>query len=114
MFNQYNNEVPAARIISWGMAAHSFTSFALRASTVGWEEEQVLVSRIDQMEKSRGLRSGLFAGQDYSLNPVLGDLGSVRGRRVLLHGLGNSLEVFLGPGQQATLQNVSDVAMEVQ
>ena len=37
-------------------AAHSFTSFALR-------EEQALVSRIDQMEMSRGLRSRLLAGE---------------------------------------------------
>ena len=45
------------------MAAPSFTSFAFRASTTGWEEEQALVSRIDQMEKCTGLRSGLLAGQ---------------------------------------------------
>ena len=44
-------------------AAHSFTSFALRASTVGWEKEQAFVTRIGQVEKSRGLRSGLLAGQ---------------------------------------------------
>ena len=45
------------------MAAHSFTSFAFRASTVWWREEQIVVSRIDQIEKSRGLRSRPFAGQ---------------------------------------------------
>ena len=61
--NLAENEKQAARIVSWGMEAHSFTSFSLRASTVGWREKQALVSRIYQMEKSRGLRSGLLAGQ---------------------------------------------------
>ena len=34
--------------------------------------------------------------------------------RVLLQGPGNSLEVLLSQEQQAILQNVSDVALEVQ
>ena len=56
-------EEQAARIVFWGMAAHSFSNLALRASSVEWEEKQALVSRIDQMEKFRGLRWGLLAGQ---------------------------------------------------
>ena len=30
-FNLAENEAQAARIVSWGMAAHSFTSFTFRA-----------------------------------------------------------------------------------
>ena len=51
---------------------------------------------------------------DFPLIPGLGDLGSVRGRRFLLQGLGNHLEVLLCPGQQATFQNVGDVELGVQ
>ena len=56
--NLADNEAQAARIVSWGIAAHSYTSFALRPYTVGWGEEQALVSRINQMEKSRGKGQG--------------------------------------------------------
>ena len=38
----------------------------------------------------------------------------MRGRRVLLQGPGNALKVLLGSGQQATLQNVGDIALGVQ
>ena len=103
------------------MAAHAFTSFALRASIVAWGEKQGLISRIDQMEKFRGLRSGLLQARlpclwmrGFPLNLGLGGLGSVRGRRVLLQGPGNSLEVLLGSEQQATVQNIGDVALRVQ
>ena len=51
---------------------------------------------------------------DFLLNPGLGDLGSVRGRSVLLQEPENSLQVLLGPGQHATFQNVGDVALGVQ
>ena len=47
------------------------------------------------------------------LNLGLGDLGSVRGRRVLLQEPGNYLEVLLGPGQHETLYNVVDAALGV-
>ena len=50
---------------------------------------------------------------DFPLNPGLGDLWSVRGCKILLQGPGNSLEVLLGPGQQATLQNIGYVALGV-
>ena len=43
--------------------SHSFTNFALRAFAVGWGEEHAVVSKIDQMEKFRGLRSGFLADQ---------------------------------------------------
>ena len=90
------------------MAAFSFTSFAFRASTVGRGEERALVFRIDQVEKSRRLRSGLLAGQTsllvnkeiFLLNPELGDLGSVRKRRVLFREPGNTLEVFMAQGSR--------------
>ena len=47
-------------------------------------------------------------------NSELNDLGSMSERKVLLQGPGNALKVLLGPGQQATLQNVGDVALKVQ
>ena len=47
VLNLAENEAQTARIVSWGLVALPFTSFALRASTVGWGEEQALVSRID-------------------------------------------------------------------
>ena len=37
--------------------------FCLKSLHIFWGEEQVLVSRIDQMEKSREFSSGLLAGK---------------------------------------------------
>ena len=51
---------------------------------------------------------------DFPLNAGLGGLGSMRERRVLLQGPGNSLKVLLGPGQQVTLQHIGDIALGVQ
>ena len=61
--NLAENEAQAARLVFGGMAAHFFPSFALRASTVGRGEEHAFLSRIDQMEKSKGLGSGFVASQ---------------------------------------------------
>ena len=47
------------------------------------------------------------------MNTGLGDLGSVRGRIVLSQEPGNPWKCFFGPRQQATLQNVGDVALGV-
>ena len=74
------------------------------------------------MRKSRWLRSWAPCGPDFLgyecgdfyLNSGLGDLRSMRGRRVLLQEPWKFLEVLLGVGQQATLQNVGDVALVVQ
>ena len=49
---------------------------------------------------------------DFPLNPRLGDLVSVRGRRLLLQGPGNCLEVLLGTERQVTLQNIGDERWE--
>ena len=103
------------------MAAHSFTSFALRASTVEWEKVPALVSRIDQIEKSRGLRSGLLAGQTSLLMNeeiflwirIRWSWKRERAQSSVARPE-NSLEILFSPGQQATLQNVGEEALRVQ
>ena len=91
----------------------------LRASTVGWGEEQAFVSRINQMEKSRGLRSGLLAGQT-SLFMNEGIFLWIQGWVILeaWEGADSCCRELFGmllcQGQQAPLQNVGDVALGVQ
>ena len=66
--NLAENEAQAARLVSWGMAAYSFFSFAFRASAVEWGEEHALVSRIDQMENTKGYGQGSLQARLPCLN----------------------------------------------
>ena len=45
------------------MASHSFKSFACSETRDDWGVAETLTSKIDQIEKSSRLRSGLLAGQ---------------------------------------------------
>ena len=93
------------------MVAHSFNSF-------GWGEDHGfgLQNWPDgEMQRVKPCRPDFLAYEwgDFSLNPGLGDVRNVKGRRVLLQGPENSWKVLLGTGQQATIQNVGDVALGV-
>ena len=71
---------------------------------------------VERVKVRAPCRPDFFANEweDFLPNPGLADLGSVRGRKVLLQGPRKSLDVLLGPGQQAILQNVGDIALGVQ
>ena len=77
----------------------SFHSWVGRGAGLGlqdWPNGEVLRVKV------RALCMPYFLDYEWGdspLNPGVDDLGSVRGRRVMLQGPGNSLEVLLGPGQ---------------
>ena len=61
-FNLPKKASQEARTTSWGIKAHCRSSSNFKLSCESWKVLQTLLSRIEHIEKSRALRSGLLEG----------------------------------------------------
>ena len=126
-FNLPCKALQEARSTSWGIKAHSRRSSNFKLSSESWGVLQTLLFRIDNTEKSRGIKSGLlepgFISPDQiranepwnvGLNPALSHFGAMLRSGVLLKTPRCTIKVITCPGKQFSFQNVRNLTLAVQ